>query len=73
MKNLIYNIKNEVTELQSKSNEELKNKIQQIKKKGLTEGLDKIICEWYALVQEISFREISNFNFCTSITWSRRR
>ena len=67
MKNLIYNIKNEVTELQSKSNEELKNKIQQIKKKGLTEGLDKIICEWYALVQEISFREIGLRHFDTQL------
>jgi preprotein translocase subunit SecA len=67
MKNLIYDIKIENTNLRQKSDEELENKINQLKKRAKIEALDKLIVEWFALVQEVSFRQIGLRHFDTQL------
>jgi len=67
MKNLqtkLLNIKAEASELSYKSDEELNEKIQKIKKKlEVEKNLDSITIEWYALVQELSFRHLKLRHF----------
>ena len=58
MKKLISEIKAEASLLTEKTEEELKFKINKIKKGIKTLGIDHFLIEWFALVQEISFREI---------------
>ena len=67
MKNLIYEIKIESTNLRQKGDEELESQITQLKKRGKIEALDKLIVEWFALVQEISFRKIGLRHFDTQL------
>jgi preprotein translocase subunit SecA len=67
MKNIIYDIKIERTNLTQKSNEELEEKIEQVKKRGKSEALDKLIVEWFALVQEVAFRKIGLRHFDTQL------
>jgi preprotein translocase subunit SecA len=54
MKNLIYDIKVENTKLGQKTNEELEEKITQVKKQSKVESLDKVLVKWFALVQELN-------------------
>jgi preprotein translocase subunit SecA len=67
MKNLIYEIKIENTNLHEKSDEELEGKITELKKRGKIETLDKLLVEWFALVQEVSFRKIGLRHFDTQL------
>jgi preprotein translocase subunit SecA len=67
MKNLIYEIKIENTNLRQKSDEELEGKITQLKKRAKIETLDKLVVEWFALVQEVSFRKIGLRHFDTQL------
>ena len=67
MKNLIYEIKVENTKLGQKSDEELEGKILQIKKRAQNESIDKLIVDWFALVQEIAFRKIGLKHFDTQL------
>ena len=67
MKNLIYEIKVENTKLGQKSDEELEGKIIQIKKRAQNESIDKLIVDWFALVQEIAFRKIGLKHFDTQL------
>lgn len=67
MKNLIYEIKIENTNLRQKSDEELEGKIIQLKKRAKIEALDKLVVEWFALVQEVSFRKIGLRHFDTQL------
>jgi preprotein translocase subunit SecA len=67
MKNLIYEIKIENTNLRQKSDEELEGKITQLKKRAKIEALDKLVVEWFALVQEVSFRKIGLRHFDTQL------
>jgi preprotein translocase subunit SecA len=67
MKNFISDIKIEATNLVQKSDEELTLKIEQVKKRAINEGLDKVIIDWFALVQEISFRKIGLRHFETQL------
>ena len=67
MKNLIYEIKIENTNLRKKSDEELEGKITELKKRGKIETLDKLVVEWFALVQEVSFRKIGLRHFDTQL------
>ena len=57
MKNLISNIKLSSKILENNTEEELDQKINKIKKRAKIEGLDKVLVDWFALVQEISFRK----------------
>jgi preprotein translocase subunit SecA len=67
MKNFISNIKIEATTFLQKSEEELELKIEQVKKRAKLEGLDNVIVEWFALVQEVSFRKIGLRHFETQL------
>ena len=67
MKNLIYDIKIENTKLAQKGDEELEKNIIQVKKRAKDESLDKLIVEWFALVQEVAFRKIGLKHFDTQL------
>lgn len=67
MKNFISNIKIEAANLIPKSDDELDLKIEQIKKRAKVETLDNLMVEWFALVQEISFRTIGLRHFETQL------
>ena len=67
MKNLIYDVKIENTKLGQKNDEELEEKIIQVKKRAKVESLDKVLIEWFALVQEVAFRKIGLKHFDTQL------
>jgi len=67
MKNLIYNIKAESTNLRSKTDDELKQNMMKLKKRAQTENLDNFLVESFALIQEVSFRQIGLRHFDTQL------
>ena len=67
MKKFLSEIKNETTQLINKSEDELINKIEKIKKRAKKESLDKLITEWFPLVQEVSNRKIGLKHFDTQL------
>jgi preprotein translocase subunit SecA len=67
MKDLIYNIKLEGEKLIHQTDEELKTKITEIKKRTAREPLENLITEWFPLVQEIAFRTIGLRHFDTQL------
>lgn len=67
MKNLIYAIKQTSNTLQEKTIEELNAKIEEVKKRQENEPLDNLLVDWFALTQEISFREIGLRHFDTQL------
>jgi preprotein translocase subunit SecA len=74
MKNFISEIKIEANNLIQKSDQELNEKIEKIKKRASntlnskrSESLDPLLIEWFALVQEISFRKIGLRHFETQL------
>ena len=67
MKKFLYEIKTEAINLTTKTEEELQNQILKVKKRSQKESLEKIIPEWFALVQEISFRKIGLKHFETQL------
>lgn len=74
MKKLIYEIKLESNKLSQKTDEELKEAIEQVKKEftvnksnNLKAYSENIIVKWFGLVQEISFRKIGLKHFDTQL------
>ena len=67
MKKLIYEIKSEANKLKEKNNDELNEKIQQLKKRAEKEKLENLIIEWFAMVQEVSYRTIGLKHFDTQL------
>jgi preprotein translocase subunit SecA len=67
MKKFISEIKIESTQLISNSDEELIEKIEKIKKRAKKESLDRLIKEWFPLVQEVSNRKIGLKHFDTQL------
>lgn len=67
MKKLICEIKEESKNLRNTNDEDLSISIQRIKARAQKEPLEKIIVEWYAIVQEISFRTIGLKHFDTQL------
>jgi preprotein translocase subunit SecA len=67
MKNLINNIKLESQLLSGYSEEELDLKLEKTKKRAVKEGLDNITIDWFALVQEVSYRKIGLKHFDTQL------
>ena len=67
MKKLISSIKIHGRDANEKTDEELQFEIEKLKKRSKIEGLDKILSEWFAIVQEISFRKIGLKHFDTQI------
>ena len=63
MKKFLSEIKIESNQLINKNEEELSIQIQKIKKRSQDESIDKLIVEWFALVQEISYRKIGLKHF----------
>jgi len=67
MKKLITEIKAEGQKIKEKSKEELIFQIEKIKKRANFESLDNLLVEWFAIVQEVSFREIGLKHFDTQL------
>ena len=67
MKKFLSDIKIEHSYLTSKSDEELQIQINKLKKQQAQQGLDNIIPQWFAMVQEISFRKIGLKHFDTQL------
>lgn len=67
MKNFIYNIKLEANKLRNLSTEEFYEKIRKVKKRSKDESLDQLAAEWFAIIQEMSFREIGLRHFETQL------
>jgi preprotein translocase subunit SecA len=67
MKKFLYEIKTESTKLRTKTEEELEDQILQLKKRSRQETLEKIIPEWFAMVQEVSLRKIGLKHFDTQL------
>ena len=67
MKNFIYNVKLESSKLVELSNEELDLHIEKIKRKSEKTSLENIAIEWFASVEEMSFRKIGLRHFETQI------
>lgn len=68
MKKLLYDIKLESKNLSEKTNEELDLQIEKTKNRLKTEKLDQIISQWFAIVQEVSLRELGLKHFDTQLT-----
>ena len=54
MKKYLSEIKKELSIFELKTNEELSNEIEKLKKRSKVEGLENIIEPWFAIVQEIT-------------------
>jgi preprotein translocase subunit SecA len=67
MNKYLFEIKNELSNLQSKTDEELKIQIEKLKKRSKFEDLDDLISPWFAMVQEISYRTIGLKHFDTQL------
>jgi preprotein translocase subunit SecA len=67
MKKYLSEIKKELSIFELKTNEELSNEIEKLKKRGKVEGLENIIAPWFAIVQEISYRKIGLKHFDTQL------
>ena len=74
MKKLIYEIKLESNKLNQKNDEELNQKIEQFKKQfnskkinDLKKYPENLIIEWFAIVQEVAFRQIGLKHFDTQL------
>jgi len=67
MKKFISEIKTESTKLIQNSDDELNLKIEKIKKRVKKESLDNVIIDWFALIQEISYRKIGLKHFDTQL------
>lgn len=67
MKNFIYNIKLEANKLRDLPNDEFSEKIRKVKKRSQAESLDQLAPEWFAIIQEMSFREIGLRHFETQL------
>jgi preprotein translocase subunit SecA len=67
MKNFIYNIKLEANKLQNLPTEEFYEKITNVRKRSKDESLDQLAAEWFAIIQEMSFREIGLRHFETQL------
>jgi preprotein translocase subunit SecA len=67
MKNIIYDIKAEANNLPQKTEEELKEKMLRLKKRAKNENLNNLLVECFALVQEVSSRQIGLRHFDTQL------
>ena len=67
MKKVLYDIKSESRNLVGKSDDELSVQIEKVKKRSKKESLEKLLPEWFAMVQEISFRKIGLKHFDTQL------
>ena len=66
-KNIIAQIKAQSFILETKTEEELKDIIEKIKRRVPTEGLNNVLPDWFAITQEISSRTINLKHFDTQL------
>jgi len=67
MKKYIYDIKLEANLLSQKTDDELSTRIQNVKKRAEKTDLNNLLVEWFALIQEVSFRKIGLRHFDTQL------
>ena len=67
MKKILSSIKSQSELFRLKTDDELNYLIEKLKKRGIEQDLNSIIIDWYALVQEISFRKIGLKHFETQL------
>jgi preprotein translocase subunit SecA len=67
MNNIISKIKTDSLNLNILTDDELSLKIEKIKKRVINEPLENILSEWFAIVQETSFRQIGLKHFDTQL------
>ena len=67
MKKYIYDIKQQAQSLSQKTDEELILHVEKIKKRALQSSLDNILVDWFAVVQEVSYRKIGLKHFDTQL------
>ena len=67
MKKILSSIKSQSELFRLKTDDELNYLIEKLKKRGIEQDLNSIIIDWYALVQEISFRKIGLRHFETQL------
>jgi len=67
MKKILSSIKSQSELFRLKTDDELNLIIEKTKKRGIEQNLNSIIVDWYALVQEISFRKIGLRHFETQL------
>ena len=60
-------IKSEAINLGSKSDEELNIQIETVKKRAQTDSLESILAKWFALVQEVSYRQLGFKHYDTQL------
>ena len=67
MKKYLSDIKIEFSNLHAKTDEELETQIFKLKKRTQDDSLEKVLPEWFAIVQEISLRTIGLKHFYTQL------
>jgi preprotein translocase subunit SecA len=67
MKKFISNVKSELSILENKTDQELEIQIEKLQKRSQNEPLENIISQWFACVQETSYRKIGLKHFETQI------
>jgi preprotein translocase subunit SecA len=67
MKNFISEIKAEGKSLSEKTEDELILQIEKLKKRAKKESLENILVKWFAMVQEVSFRQLGLKHFDTQL------
>ena len=67
MKKYIYDIKQQAQLLTQKTDDELLSIVEKIKKRALQVSLDDLLVEWFAIVQEVSYRKIGLKHFETQL------
>lgn len=67
MKKLIYEIKQEASNLSQKSNDELALQVGKLKTRSKSEHANNLLIEWFALTQELSYRTIGLKHFDTQL------
>ena len=67
MKKFISNVKSELSILETKTDQELEIEIEKLQKRSQKETLENIMPQWFACVQEISYRKIGLKHFDTQL------
>ena len=67
MKKFISNVKSELSILETKTDQELEIEIEKLQKRSQKETLENLMPQWFACVQEISYRKIGLKHFDTQL------
>lgn len=67
MKKIISSIKEKSNYLKDKTEEDLNNEIDKIKKRSEKESLNDLIVDWFSIIQEVSYRQIGLRHYDTQL------